>query len=155
MTPAPPFPKLKCWWSFSSSRGHPIVSSCLSVYLRNEAAYRDLGFIIISPDLWSCSWSWILGPSLGPLVCRDNNDDCDDEDSAETRGWRLWTLSIGFNHSLITCLLTVKKENGTREIWESNRYGMLNSFVNDYLKFWLIINYSIDSVNMKSLPLAR
>ena len=39
-------------------------------------------------------------PILEPLVCRDNNDDCDDVDSEET----LRTLSMGFNHSLITGL---------------------------------------------------
>ena len=52
-------------------------------------------------------------PILEPLVCRDNNDDCDDEDSAET----LWTLSWGFNHSLISGLpfYLLVKENGTRE----------------------------------------
>ena len=153
----PPFRKLKCWRSFSLSRGHPIIlSQCLF------EKWGGVSWCVIYNNLsWSLELLVIMNPwpILEPLVCRDNNDDCDDEDSAETRGWRLWTLSMGFNHSLdhrlAFAFYLLVKENGTRRNWESNRCRMLNSFVNDYLKFWLIINYSIDSVNMKSLPLAR
>lgn len=73
------------------------------------------------------------------LGARDNNDDCDDEDSAGTRGLsghQAWSQDTLFNQSGQRFLiLDINVKIGCERAKNEKIWGMLNSFVKYSLKF--------------------